>query len=462
MTDILQALQEVPELSQVPKEQLQWLLDHSELLTYEAGALLFKSGEIPQNMFIILGGRIRIWFEQLGKAREIGSLEKGDISGMLPYSRLKMTKGNGLVMDQALVLATNKELFPEMIRTQYDLVEALVHSMANRIRNFTTLQVQNEKLLSLGKLSAGLAHELNNPSSAVVRVAKDLHQHLSYLPENFKRVIAIRLENEQVDRVNERLQERIQQGVSSLSLLQRKRLEENMEEWLEDHEVSLSDDALEVLIDYGFTEDDLDFILDHVNTREFTPVMNWVGNVLTTEKYVKEIKDASQRISDLVTSIKSYSHMDQDQDRHKVDIREGIHSTRRMLDHKFRRAKVDFETEFTEPFPKIHANPGQLNQVWTNLLDNALDALEPTGGIITFKGKQDGACLYVEIVDNGPGVPEEVQNLIFDPFFTTKEMGKGTGLGLDVVRRIVLSHKGDIKLESRPGRTVFTLSFPLQ
>ncbi len=459
---ILSQLKAIPDLSQVPDEQLQWLIDHSELREFQAGERLFGRGDFSQHLFIILEGRIRIWFEQNGTSREMGRMEKDEITGVLPYSRLKEARGNGDVLQKARILMTHRSTFPDMIRTQYELVEALVHVMANRIRNFTTLQVQNEKLVALGKLSAGLAHELNNPSSAVVRVAKDLKSHLAYLPDNFKRVISIRIEEAQVDAVNEMLFEHIGGGIRSYPILDRSRREECLEDWLDDHDVPLQADALDALVDFGFEEEDFDFVLSQTGERDLAPVLNWMGNVLTTEKYVGEIHDASQRINDLVTSIKSYSHMDQDIDRGQVDIREGIRSTRRMLEHKFRKGSIQFEEDFGEPFPTIHANPGELNQVWTNLIDNALDALESReGAVIRISAHVDGPCLKVVVQDNGPGIPDSVKSQIFDPFFTTKGIGKGTGLGLDIVLRIMRAHNASIDVESVPGETRFLLWFPL-
>lgn len=461
--DTLARLQAIPDLAQVPSEQVQWLIDHGELRRYQPGELLFSAGEFSQYLHIILAGRIRVWFEQNGQTREVGRLEYGDITGVLPYSRLTVAKGYGTVLEETQVLSVHRDVFPEMIRTQYELVEALVHVMTNRVRDFTTMQVQNEKLMSLGKLSAGLAHELNNPASAVLRVAKDLKAHLAYLPDGFKRVIAIRMDDAEIDAVNSVVFERVSQPLTELSALARNRREQELEDWLDDHDTELDGEQLDALVDFGFTEEQLDFVLEHTGERELAPVLNWVGNVLTTEKYVREIQDASQRISDLVTSIKSYTYMDQAQDRQLIDLREGIYNTRRMLEHKFRKHQIGFDTDFPADLPAVHVNAGELNQVWTNLMDNSLDALaEQGGGNILVSACVDGPCLRINLIDDGPGIPEEVQHQIFDPFFTTKPMGKGTGLGLDVVRRILQAHRTEIKLDSRPGRTEFSLWFPLE
>lgn len=462
MHDILATIQQIQELDKVPSDQLQWLIDHSHIIEYQAGDRVFEPDQDSDEMYIILSGKIRVWFDQNGASREVGRLEKGEVTGLLPYSRLKKSRATAVAMEPTSTLVTHRDTFPEMIQTQYQLVEALVHIMANRIRNFTTLQVQNEKLLALGKLSAGLAHELNNPSSAVVRVAKNLKQHLGYQPEGFKKVIAIRMEDDAVDAVNERLFSRIKEGVQSFSMMERSRRENDLEDWLDDNDVTLSPDAIEALIDFAFDEDDMEHVMSFTGAEDLAPVLNWVGNVLTTENLVGEIHDASTRIHDLVTSIKSYSHMDQAADRGQIDVREGIQSTKRMLAHKFRIGKVDFIEEYADPFPLVDANPGELNQVWTNIMDNALDAMEGReGSTLTVKALKDGPCLKISLIDNGPGIPADVVSSIFDPFYTTKEMGKGTGLGLDVVRRIVQAHKASIEVHSEPGHTEFVIWFPL-
>lgn len=462
MSDILATIQQIQELEHVPTDQLTWLIEHSEVVEYAAGDRVFEPDQDSDLMIIILEGKIRVWFDQNGSSREIGRLEKGEVTGLLPYSRLKKARATAVAMEPTKLLTTHRNTFPDMIKTQYQLVEALVHIMANRIRNFTTLQVQNEKLMALGKLSAGLAHELNNPSSAVVRVAKNLKQHLGYQPDGFKKVIAIRMEDDAVDAVNERLFSRIKEGVQSFSMMERSKRENDLEDWLDDNDVTLSPDAIEALIDFAFDEDDMEYVMGFTGAKDLAPVLNWVGNVLTTENLVGEIHDASTRIHDLVTSIKSYSHMDQATDRGQIDIRKGIQSTRRMLAHKFRIGQVDFIEEYADPFPLVYGNPGELNQVWTNIMDNALDAMKGReGSVFTVNALKDGPCLKISLIDNGPGIPADVVSSIFDPFYTTKEMGKGTGLGLDVVRRIVQAHKASIEVRSEPGQTEFVIWFPL-
>lgn len=457
-------MQGIEALANVEEEDLKWLIAEGEIVSYPAGSMLFKEGDTLQHLFILLEGHSRAWVEQAGESRELGRTAPGDITGVLPYSRMTIIRAYSIASDDMQILSLHRDKFPEMIREHHSLTAAFVHQMTNRVRDFTTRQQQNEKLISLGKLSAGLAHELNNPAAAVVRSAEELQAHLAYLPGGFKKVISIRMEPAEVDAVNDMLFNRLDQirkgVVKPLSLLERNQLEDDLTDWFEDNDMEADPDWVDILVEFGFSEDELDFMREQTGETHFPPVINWVVNVLTTEKLVSEIQEASARIADLVGSIKSYSHMDRPSDRQKVDIHEGIRNTATILKHKMKKNQVKWVEDFSADLPKIPAFPGELNQVWTNIMDNALDAMEQTGGILKVTTRMDGNCVGIDISDTGTGIPEEVQNRIFDPFFTTKPMGKGTGVGLDVVFKILNGHKADISVNSEPGNTVFTILFP--
>ncbi|MEL7530921.1 MAG: ATP-binding protein, partial [Bacteroidota bacterium] len=442
--------------------QLQWMLDKSEILHLKVGDFLFKAGDPSDFLLVVLEGKFRIYFPE--QRREMFLVEANAITGILPYSRLQSGVANAEAVKDAIVVRFHKEGFPEMISTQHELTTALVHVMTNRVRNFTALQQQNEKLMALGKLSAGLAHELNNPAAAVVRSAQELKTRLSYQPERFKAVMRLKIDPEMVDKVNDVLFEKASQGIQrGLSLMEKTEREEELMDWMDDREIEDGDTIAENLMEFGFSVDDLDMVEESTGSEQLQSILNWMENVISTEKLVGEIQDASVRISDLVKSVKSYTHMDQDQAKQQVDILEGVRITVNILKHKFKANQVTFKESFEPNLPKIPGYPGELNQVWTNIMDNALDAMEGgSANILEVNACCLSSAVVVSIIDNGPGIPEDVQGHIFDPFYTTKELGKGTGMGLDVVHKILLHHRASIEVISEPGRTEFKIVFPLE
>jgi signal transduction histidine kinase len=346
-----------------------------------------------------------------------------------------------------------------MVNVSYSLTQNLVATMSNRIREFTSLRFQDEKLMALGRLSAGLAHELNNPASAMKRSAEELYQKVHQTPEKFKNVTTMRVSAEQTDCVNEILFGSIERARTlDLSLMER---EENMDElldWLEERDVKHADDIAETFVDFGITCEDLERIEEVLEGKSLGVIFWWMESTLSLERLVGEIRESADRISTLVKSVKAYSHMDRSQSREPIDLHEGLRNTLVMLKHKFKKKNIQVEKDWDQELPRIVAHPGELNQVWTNLIVNAIDAMDQ-GGKLTVRTRRDRDLVCVDVVDTGTGISEEDLNKIFDPFFTTKPMGKGTGMGLDIVQKIVDRHKASIRVKSRPGETIFTVGF---
>lgn len=459
-----QRLKSIEALKEVPLDQLQWYIDRGEKFELKEGESLFISGEVIEHTYVILNGRIRVNLVQNGQQREITMLEADSITGYLPFSRGKIAGATAWAIQDSQVLAVPRQASIDMIKLHFELTQALVHQMTTRVREFTALQQQNEKMMALGKLSAGLAHELNNPASAIVRSSTALKNHLQLLPDTFKDVISVKMTAEQVDAVNDLLFQRLSSDERPvMSLMERSEMEDCVADWLDSFSVENCQEIAENLVEFGFSEEELDAFQEHIPADHLSPVLNWVNNNLITERMVNDIQEASRRIAELVSSVKNYTHMDRSQDRQSADIHAGIRNTMTMLAHKFKRANISLHEDFdlTLPQPKIFVS--EMNQVWTNLIDNAIDAIESTGkpGILSIKTSHDGDFVRVDIIDNGPGIPEEIRSKIFDPFFTTKEMGKGTGLGLDVVQRIIKQHHGSVKVQSEPGKTDFEVCIPL-
>lgn len=460
---LLQTLKEIPELKGVPENQLQWLAENGQVQAFSDGQKMFSKGDKIDSMRILLQGEVNFFIEQAGNLRNVGTVEKGEITGKLPFSRMKGATGEGIVTGDTLIYTLHESLFPEMIRNHHELVEALVHVMTDRVRDTTRMQQQNDKMMALGKLSAGLAHELNNPSAAVVRSAHELKRHLSNIPENFKRVIKIRATDEVVEKVNDLVFSKIAQaGKKPLSLMQKTALEDELTEWLEQNEIENAYEMTELFAEFGITPDDLEEVKSWLRPEDKAPVIGWLYQVLTTEKLVGEIEEAAKRINTLVTSVKGYTHMDQAPEKQLTDIHVGIRNTLTMLNHKLKKNNIKLIENFQADLPSANIFVSEMNQVWTNIIDNAIDAMEGrSNNTLEIKTEKSGAFINVSIIDNGPGIPKEIQDKIFDPFFTTKSIGKGTGLGLEVVRQIIGQHNGKVYVNSEPRRTEFVICFPI-
>jgi len=450
----------IPELSEIPVEQLDWLCTHSSIVEIEPMGLLFDRGSAIDKMYIILEGTLELKIQRGNDFKSLDVLEKHSITGFLPYSRATTTLAIGQVLGNGRFLVFPKEHMRELTTQHYELTAALVQNMTSRTRRMTKTSLQDEKLMALGKLSAGLAHELNNPSSAMVSSAKELKNQLGLVPEKFKRVMSMQATADEIEMVNGLLFDVIKNPRPKLSLLEKNELEEDLEDLLEEYGVKKAFSMAEVLVDYSFSVEDVEKLKDGLRADAFPTTMEWIENVLTTEKLIDEISEAADRISSLVTSIKGYSHMDRSSAKEAMDIPKNINSTLTILNHKIKKKQINVELSIPNDFPQPIVKIGEINQVWTNILDNAIDAVSQKG-IIKITGQRKGGVLEIKIKDNGTGISEENVSRVFEPFFTTKKIGEGTGLGLDVSYRIIKQHGGDIKVNSVKGSgTAFTVKLP--
>lgn len=458
--DLVSKLQSFETFKSIPTEALQWLVDQSEYKFYPSGIKMFSSGDPVDHMQIIIKGKYQVWREQKGERRELGTWGTGYLTGVLPFSRMEVAKAEGMALEDTYSLELHRNCFTEMVNVSYELTQALVGFMSNRIREFSTLQSQNEKLMALGKLSAGLAHELNNPASAIVRSAKELYQSIHSTPEKFKSVITMRITPEQTDEVNAILFDKLRNPINELSLLDRQDAFDDLTDWLEDHDIDDGDDLVETFVDYGLTPEELTRIEEILEGEGLRVILWWIESTLSLEKLVNEIQESADRIAELVTSVKEYSHMDRGSAMEYTDIRDGIKTTVLILKHKIKEKQIQVNKEFDSNLPKFKAFVGELNQVWTNLIVNAIDAMDK-GGTLTLRTYLEGDSICASVNDTGHGIPDAIKNEIFETFFTTKSVSEGTGMGLDITRRIIERHSGTISVESEPGNTTFSICLPL-
>lgn len=436
----------------LPEAVVGWVAEHAERRIYDAGARVFEPGAPAEEMVLIAEGALLLVLEEEGRSRLRDTFRAPAVMGLLPYSRMTEYRAAGVASEPIVALCVAKTHFPEMMARSEELGRRLVEQLSDRVRTFTRGEQQTEKLAALGKLAAGLAHELNNPAAAIARTAADLRDRLGALPDLTAALLDAGTSPEALrDRLDAL---RARDAGDTLSALDRAEREDALIDALEAMEGGALGDACDLaasLVEAGVEPGDLDGVE--------AAVVPWLDAVLAAERLAGGIVSASGRISDLVASVKNYSHLDQAPTPEPADVCEGLASTLTMLGHAFRSKNVAVERDFADDLPRVLGLPGELNQVWTNLLDNALDAAE---SVVRVRAFAEGPYVSVEIEDDGPGIPEDVRPRLFEPFFTTKGVGEGTGLGLDVVRRIITQrHDGGLDVRSEPGRTVFVVRLPV-
>lgn len=451
-------------LAKVPEDQVQYLIDEGEVIDYPQDSFLFRADEPADNMTFILEGHFRIFLIQKGNRNVMAEINAGDITGLLPFSRMQKATANAVAVSAGKALQFPRAKLRELITTHYELTESLVHLMNSRIRTFTTLRQQNERMIALGKLSAGLAHELNNPTAAIARSAKNLSARGKNGMSMMKKVVQLPEPLQYLDIAHSIFKEVQNSSKVQLSLMERQSKEDDWEDFFDELDLPECSELIEYLVQYDIEPDFMEEAFDSVednNARE--ALMKYLEFELGRHELLGDIEAAAVRISELVASIKNFTHMDQAQDKAPALLSEGIDSTLKILEHKVRKYNIEIVRDYQSDMGKVPILAGQMNQVFTNLLDNAIDAIKDTEGArikISTYVQHDYA--YIKFEDNGPGIPEDVQNSIFDPFFTTKGIGEGTGMGLDISRNIVEQHQGKLELDSPAQPTIFCISLPLK
>jgi signal transduction histidine kinase len=456
---LLERLSAHKTLGSAPKEQIAWVAAHGVLRHLDSGAVLTsKEGQV-EGLHVVLDGHLSIHVDRGAGRRKVMEWHGGDVTGLLPYSRLIAPPGDVVAEEPTEVVTVYRDDMPEMIRECYELTAILVHVMVDRTRHFTSSYLHDEKLVSLGKLAAGLAHELNNPASAIARSAALLSPSLLTADAASRALGSVGLTGEQVAAI-EKVREACLDGTvqSILSPLEQEDREDSIAGWLEDLDAETV--SAEALAETIVTFDMLDEIAKSMKGRALNATLDWIAAGCATRRLTLEIQEAATRIYDLVAAIKGFTQMDRESTPEPLDIGQGLANTLVVLSAKARRKAVGVSINVEKDLPRVNGFGGELNQVWANLIDNALDAVSERGRVELAANRQ-GDAVVVRVADDGPGVPAEIRDRIFDPFFTTKAVGQGTGLGLDIVRRLIQRHNGQIELDSRPGRTEFRVTLPV-
>lgn len=447
----------VPVFAGLPDDQLDWFLSQAKELHLKAGETYLRQGDPADAMFVVLEGQLQIRGE-LGGETVVLSTNPGDVTGVLPFSRMKQFTVSGRAVTDGRLLRFPASLFTDLVQKMPELTKRLVGLMADRIRETTRIEQQRDRLAALGKLSAGLAHELNNPASAAKRAASQLRGMLYRIRdashELGRRELAPAQKTE-IERLEASLMARNDPPPDALAVSD---LEDRIDTVLRSHGQNDSWQLAADLAAKGIQTEVVESLFSTLGAETARAALQRIAALLEVASLLNEIESSTSRISDLVGAIKQYTFMDQAPVQN-VDIVKSLETTLTILNYKLKKGVV-VQRDYQKVPLLVDSFGSELNQVWTNIIDNAIDAMSGKGELRVRTYRED-SCVVVEIADNGPGIPPAVQSHIFEPFFTTKGVGEGTGLGLDTVQRIVRKHKGSIHVSSKPGDTRFQVWLPL-
>jgi signal transduction histidine kinase len=449
-------------------EQLDWIADHGCTQHVPAGQLVIEEGAPADRFFVLLSGTIAL-------TRRVGQDDvqttRTEQRGVYMGATQAYIRDEGVerkymasmrALDDSDFFVLSAADFGWMMREWFPMAIHLLEGLTLGMRNTQAAISERQRLVALGALSAGLMHELNNPAAAASRATGALRQRVAGMRHKLGMLAAGKVAPDRLDALVELQEDVIERAAKApaLTALQAADREDELGDWMEQHHVTGGWDLAPV-----FAQGGLDVgCLEEIRTKVVEPglldqAIHWIGYALETEQLMSDIEDATGRVSSLVASAKQYSQLDRAAHQW-IDVHTGLDSTLVMLGHKIGDG-VTVVKDYDRDLPQIPAHPAELNQVWTNIIDNAVQAMHGAG-TLTLRTYRRDDHVVVSIGDTGPGVPEELRKRVFEPFFTTKAVGEGTGLGLDISYRIVVNgHGGDIVLESQPGDTRFLVSLPL-
>lgn len=459
-------LKHIKLFSDLPEEEI--ICDvFGEKKTYKKGEFLFKEGDEAKFFYIFLSGKIEVYRILKAEKLFLNYFLPGETGGELPLLTSKQHLANGEAIEDSDVYLIGEKYFWRILGDHPSIRKKILNDIDTRLSEYQTLSTQREKLISLGTMAAGLAHELNNPAAAAARSSITLIETLNKFNSLSSAIVgAVFFGHVKEGQYPfQELQDAIHSDTQNLDVLERNDREEGMAHWLEELKIEDAWEIAPILVGASLESAFLKQFAAKVLPERVIDFLSWLSLDIELRNLSSELRLSTQRISELVGAVKSYSYMDQGIQLTQVDLNKGLDDTLLMLNFKIKKKNAEIKKEYSGPI-EVSAFGSELNQVWTNLLDNSLDALPESGGLITVRSKidtNDTNMATVEIEDNGSGINEESKQRIFDPFYTTKDVGKGTGIGLEVSLRIIAEHhKGTLRLvESKSGKTLFRICIPI-
>ena len=457
----IELLRQLPLFIGLSEKDLTWLYDAAKPLAIRAGDVLMREGDPGDAMFIVLDGEFEITKKSGPQEISLALRQPGEVIGEMSLLDDAPRSASVRALRDGQLLTIHHDTFHRLLSTSPSAAVTILHTVTQRLRQNEALLHEREKLAGLGTLAAGLAHELNNPAAAARRAALQLRDALAAWERATLRLDACSFDREQAEQVKTLREEIVRRATAPdpLDPLTRRDRESDVQTWLEDHKIDKAWELAPMLVSFGWTIDALGDLSARFSPVDLPALCNWLGSGGTVYALLDEMSTSAERISEIVKAVKTYSYLDQApvQD---VDVRESLENTLVILRHKLKQG-VNVVRDYAADLPRIEAYGSELNQVWTNIIDNAIDAMNGQGEI-RLRTLTRAEHVVVEITDDGPGIPAKIQSRIFEPFFTTKPPGIGSGLGLNITYNIVQKHLGEIKVTSRPGETTFQVILPIR
>jgi signal transduction histidine kinase len=454
---MLDELRQVPLLADLPEEDLERLYEMAETVSVPAGQLVLREGDTGDSLYIVLEGELEVTKRRGGQEVVLSSYEPGQFFGEMALLERAPRSASVRTLRESRMLAIDQAAFQTLLSRSPSAPFNILRTVTSRLRSTESMLIQNEKMAALGTLAAGLAHELNNPASAIQRSVAQLRDALADLERSAAQIGSLAEEELGALRVEALTHGPATHPYDPLALSER---EDELQGWLEDHGVGQPWELAPVLASFGWKRDEVERLAIRFSPVKLPIVVRWLAASFSVYGLLAEVGQGAEAISEIVEAVKTYSYLDQAPIQ-KVDVRETLENSLVLLRHKLKMG-VSIRRDYADDVPRVEAYGSELNQVWTNIIDNAIDAVEGKGELKLRTYPAD-STVVIEITDDGPGIPPEIRQRIFEPFFTTKGPGAGTGLGLHIAYNIVVHrHHGQIQVASKAGETRLRVILPVR